>query len=122
MQIDSGGVRLVVTDYGPGKRMAPHWHPETQLSMVLRGAVEEGVGGREHQGTAGGVVVKPSGVVHRNVFGPAPTRMLSIQILPGTVDDERRLAALRAWRWMDGGPAARALWRLLSTARAEPAD
>ena len=29
--------------------------------MVLRGAVEEGVGCRESQGTAGAVVVKPAG-------------------------------------------------------------
>lgn len=121
MQIDSGGLRLVVTDYLPGERMAPHWHPGTQVSMVLRGAVEEGVGGREHQGTAGAVVVKPAGIVHRNVFGPAPVRMLSINILPGSGPEaDDRIAALQAWRWMEGGPASRALWRLLSTARVEP--
>jgi AraC family transcriptional regulator len=122
MQIDSEGLRLVVTDYRGGERMAPHWHPGTQVSMVLRGAVEEGVGGREHQGTAGAVLVKPAGIVHRNVFGPGTTRMLSINLLPGAVDAEGRVEALRAWRWMEGGPASRALWRLLSTARAESAD
>ncbi|HEU4885944.1 MAG TPA: AraC family transcriptional regulator [Longimicrobium sp.] len=121
MRIDAGGLRMVVTDYLPGERMAPHWHPGTQVSMVLRGAVEEGVGGREHQGTAGAVVVKPAGTVHRNVFGPATVRMLSINILPGAGGDaDDRLAALESWRWMEGGPASRALWRLLSTARAEP--
>jgi AraC family transcriptional regulator len=118
MRIDGGGLRLVVTDYAPGERMAPHWHPGTQVSMVLRGAVEEGVGAREHQGTAGAVVVKPAGTVHRNVFGPAPVRMLSINLV--SVEAEDRFAALRAWRWVEGGPASRALWRLLSTARAEP--
>jgi quercetin dioxygenase-like cupin family protein len=50
MLIDSGGLRMVVTDYRPGERMAPHRHPGTQVSMVLRGAVEEGVGGLEHRG------------------------------------------------------------------------
>jgi len=122
MHIDSGGLRLVVTEYRPGERMAPHWHPGTQVSMVLRGAVQEGVGGAEHQGTAGGVVIKPAGVVHRNLFGPVPTRMLSIGLLPGTAEDGACVAALRAWRWMEGGPASRALWRLLATARAEPAN
>jgi AraC family transcriptional regulator len=120
MLIDAGGLRLVVTDYLPGERMAPHWHPGTQVSMVLRGAVEEGVGGREHQGAAGAVVVKPTGIVHRNVFGPTPVRMLSINILPGAAHEaDGRLAALQGWRWMEGGPASRALWRLLSTARAD---
>lgn len=122
MWIDSGGLRLVVTDYRPGERMAPHWHPGTQVSMVLRGCVEEGVGGREHQAGVGAVVVKPAGTVHRNVFGPCPVRMLSISILPGPAEAEGRTGALDGWRWMDGGPAARALWRLLSTARAEPAE
>lgn len=121
MLIDSGGLRMVVTDYLPGERMAPHRHPGTQVSMVLRGAVEEGVGVREHQGTAGAVVVKPAGIVHRNVFGPATVRMLSINILPGALREmEGRLAALESWRWMEGGPASRALWRLLATVRAEP--
>ncbi|HEX6368319.1 MAG TPA: AraC family transcriptional regulator [Longimicrobium sp.] len=119
MLIDSGGLRLVVTDYRPGERMAPHWHPGTQVSMVLRGAVQEGVGGREHQGTAGAVVVKPAGTVHRNVFGPAPVRMLSINLVSVGPDAEDRLTALQGWRWMEGGPASRALWRLLSTARAD---
>lgn len=120
MLIDAGGLRMVVTEYRPGEWMAPHWHPGTQVSMVLRGAVEEGVSGREHQGTAGAVVVKPAGTVHRNLFGPAPVRMLSINLLSTGPDADDRQAALQGWRWMEGGPAPRALWRLLSTARAEP--
>jgi hypothetical protein len=66
------------------------------------------------------VVVKPAGIVHRNVFGPGPVRMLSINLLSAGPDTDARLAALQGWRWMEGGPASRALWRLLSTARAEP--
>lgn len=120
MQIQSDGLRLVVTEYRPGERMAPHWHPGTQVSMVLRGSVEEGVGAREGQGTVGAVVVKPAGIVHRNVFGPTATRMLSLNVEPGTELAGRWTAALQAWRWMEGGPAGRALWRLLSTARREP--
>lgn len=121
MKIDAGGVRLVVTDYAPGERMAPHWHPGTQISMVLRGAVEEGVGRREHQGTAGALVVKPAGTVHRNLFGPGATRMLSIGIEPWAERElASRAAALERWRWMDGGEAPRVLWRLLQAARAEP--
>ncbi|HEU0298197.1 MAG TPA: AraC family transcriptional regulator [Longimicrobium sp.] len=121
MMIDAGGVRLLVTDYAPGRRMAPHWHPGTQISMVLRGAVEEGVGPREHQGTAGALVVKPAGIVHRNVFGPVPARMVSIGIEPWAERGlDARAAALEQWRWMDAGEAPRVLWRLLHTARAEP--
>lgn len=88
----------MVTEYRPGERMAPHWHPGTQVSMVLRGAVQEVVGGREQQGTVGAVVVKPAGIVHRNLFGPAPVRMLSLNVEPGTADAGRWTAALRASR------------------------
>ena len=106
MKIDAGGVRLIVTDYEPGRRMAPHWHPGTQVSMVLRGAVEEGVGRCEHQGTAGALVVKPAGMVHRNVFGPVATRMVSIGIAPWAERElASRAAALQRWRWMDAGEA-----------------
>lgn len=31
MQIESGGLRVVVTDYLPGERMTPHWHPVMQF-------------------------------------------------------------------------------------------
>lgn len=120
MQIQGDGLRLVVTEYGPGERMAPHWHPGTQVSMVLRGWVQEGVGGREQHGTVGAVVVKPAGIVHRNVFGPVPTRILSLNVEGGTEDGGRWTAALRAWRWVEGGPAGRALWRLLAAARTGP--
>jgi AraC family transcriptional regulator len=120
MQILGDGLRLVVTEYQPGERMAPHWHPSTQVSMVLRGSVQEGVGGREEQGTVGAVVVKPAGIVHRNLFGPAPVRILSLNVEPAAEQAGRWTAALQGWRWMEGGPAGRALWRLLSTARAEP--
>ena len=121
MRIDAGGLRLVVTDYRPGERMDPHWHEATTLGMVLRGAVEEGVGGREHLATAGGFVVKPAGTVHANRFGPAGARMASIGLRPGFRPWEHgHVRPLEDWRWTEGGPASRALWRLLRTACGEP--
>lgn len=121
MKIDAGGLRLVVTDYAPGERMDAHWHDVVTLGMVLRGTVEEGVGGREHQATAGGFVVKPAGTVHANRFGPEGARMASIGLRPGYRPWEHgRVRGLERWRWEDGGPAPRALWRLLRAARGEP--
>lgn len=121
MRIDAGGLRLVVTDYAPAERMDAHWHDVTTLGMVLRGAVQEGVGGRDHQATAGGFVVKPAGTVHANRFGPAGARMASIGLRSDWRPWEHaRVPGLEGWRWMDGGPAPRALWRLLRTARGEP--
>jgi AraC family transcriptional regulator len=122
MKIDAGGLRLVVTDYRPGERMDAHWHDVTTLGMVLRGAVEEGVDGREHQATAGGFVVKPAGTVHANRFGPAGARMVSVGLRAGWEPwPHGRVPGLQGWRWTDGGPAPRALWRLLRAALDEPA-
>jgi AraC family transcriptional regulator len=121
MRIDAEGLRLVVADYAPGERMAAHWHPVTTVGMVLRGAVEEGVGGREHQATAGSFVVKPAGTVHADRFGPAGARMASIGLRPGFDPREHGpVPGLQGWRWTDGGPAPRALWRLLRACRGEP--
>ena len=122
MKIDTGGLRLVSWDYAADERMPPHSHPAATLGLVLRGAVEEGVRGGERQATTGAVVVKPAGVVHRNRFGPAGARMVSISLHAAgdamLADAERTLAR---WRWMDGGPPARALWRLVASAADEPA-
>src|SRR5918997_776224 len=71
--------------------------------------------------TAGGFVVKPAGTVHANRFGPAGARMASIGLRPGFRPWEHgRVRGLEGWRWMDGGAAPRALWRLLRTAGCEP--
>ena len=122
MRIDADGLALAVVDYVPGRRMEPHWHETTTVSMVLRGAVEEGVGRAEHQAGACGLVVKPAGTVHRNRFGPAGTRMVTVELAPGW---EGRVpggvGALGRWRWMEGGPAARVLWRLADAVRRDPA-
>jgi AraC family transcriptional regulator len=122
MRIEAGELRFGVIDYVPGRRMEPHWHDTTTVSLVLRGAVEEGVGAAEHQAGACGLVVKPAGTVHRNRFGPRGTRLATVELargfearVPGGVD------ALARWRWVDGGPAARVLWRLAATVHADPA-
>lgn len=122
MRIEAAGVRFAVTDYAPDRRMEPHWHETTSVSLVLRGALEEGVGGAQHQAGTCGLVVKPAGTVHRNRFGPQGTRMVAMELACGF---EQRvpggLPALARWRWMEGGPAARVLWRLAAAAHQDRA-
>ncbi|HLM69466.1 MAG TPA: AraC family transcriptional regulator, partial [Longimicrobium sp.] len=56
-----------------------------------------------------------------NRFGPAGARMASIGLRRGFRPWEHgRVAGLEGWKWVDGGPAPRALWRLLRTAAGEP--
>ncbi|HEU0013074.1 MAG TPA: AraC family transcriptional regulator [Longimicrobium sp.] len=121
MRIRADGLVFRTTEYGAGERMPAHWHPVTSVSLVMRGCVQEEARGTELQATCCAVVVKPAGTVHANRFGPAGARLASIDLDPGW--EERvpgGVAPLARWRWVEGGPAARTLWRLLASARAEP--
>lgn len=82
MKIDAGGLRFALTDYVPDRRMEPHWHETTTVSMVLRGALQEGVGAAEHQAGACALVVKPAAA---NSFAGAAdtTHFLSRRRTPG---------------------------------------
>lgn len=60
---------LVSSGYGSATRQAPHTHDELQISMVLRGTVEERVGASVERASALSVVVKDPGVVHADDFG-----------------------------------------------------
>jgi AraC family transcriptional regulator len=91
---------LVSAGYGAGAHQAPHTHECLQISMVLRGAIEERVGASVERATALSVVVKDPGVIHDDHFGRdgAVTAQLSLQhtSLADLVEHPRRAPA---WRW-----------------------
>jgi AraC family transcriptional regulator len=96
--------------------MAPHADGSSRLSIVIAGQLVESAGRRDEHATAGSLVIKPGDVVHRNRFGPAGTRMLSIA-LPAWLHAERKTATIDQWRWFHGGPLAIATLRLCLAAR-----
>ncbi|HWK88529.1 MAG TPA: AraC family transcriptional regulator [Longimicrobium sp.] len=121
MRIRADGLVFRVTEYAAGERMPGHWHPVTSVSLVMRGCVQEAARGTELQSTCCAVVVKPAGTVHANRFGPAGARLASIDLPEGwEARTGRGAAELARWRWVQGGPPARTLWRLLAAAHAEP--
>jgi AraC family transcriptional regulator len=90
----TGGVRLIEATYAPGTRFAPHAHDRGNISLILRGQIDETVGRDEVTATTCGVVVKPAGTVHSNRFGPDGARTLVIET-PHPLTD---------WRWFHCGP------------------
>lgn len=120
--LKANGLMMDDVDYPPDLRMAPHAHDVTTVSLVLRGAVEEEVGRDERREGVSALVVKPAGTVHRNRFGPAGARLVTVAV-PHACEARlgERLPMLRRWRWLEGGPAARVLWKLAATARRSPA-
>jgi AraC family transcriptional regulator len=91
---------LSLRHYGPGAVLDDHDHRRGSVGVVIGGAVEERVGGREAHGRIGDVVVKPAGLVHRNRFGPQGALLVSIAGAP-------RSAFARGWRWFGGAGLAR---------------
>ena len=78
-----------------------HAHEEVQLSIVLRGTIDETVSGVMHRGRAGDVIVKPAGLTHTNDFDA--TRILCIDFLPDAVPLP---PAAYAWYRFDAATAA----------------
>lgn len=60
--------------------MAPHAHPHSSVTLVLRGEILECVGAREEIAGPLSVVVKPAGVIHSDTFGPRGAHTLQIGI------------------------------------------
>ena len=98
----AGGVRLIEAAYAPGMRFAPHAHDRGNVSLILRGQIEETVGQDAVCATTCGVVVKPAGTVHSNRFGPDGARTLVID----TPD------SLKDWRWFHAGPVSASALRV----------
>jgi AraC family transcriptional regulator len=98
--VPSNAFSLVSSGYGAETRQAPHAHDELQITVVLRGTVEERVGTSLERASALSVVVKDPGVIHEDHFGRAGalTAQLTLQrtTLADLVEHPRRALA---WRW-----------------------
>ena len=101
--------------YHAGTRQAAHDHDELQITVVLRGSVEERVGPSVEQGSALSVVVKDPGLTHANHFGQtgAATAQLSIEGVTFADLVEHSSRALD-WRWIHVGGAAAPFLRIVA--------
>lgn len=96
--------------YAPGACQPPHDHPFASVTLVLAGSLAETVGGRTEEAGPLSVVVKPPLVRHADRIGPRGARVFRLAL---TADEHHDLlqagVPLDAWRWIHGGPPARAL-------------
>jgi AraC family transcriptional regulator len=107
-------LRLVSSPYSPGTRHPLHSHSELQISLVLRGHLQERVGGRVEDAGALSVVVKDPGVMHADNFAPcgALTARLSLDDTAFANLVEHPARALE-WQWLHDGFAAKPFLRLV---------
>jgi AraC-like DNA-binding protein/quercetin dioxygenase-like cupin family protein len=112
------GARVVEHSYAPRRKEERHAHPQTNVTLVLSGSVEETVGRALERAYALSVVVKPGGTEHANLYGAKGARMFSVLFEPGLAASMKDWEpGLGRWRWAHGGAAARWMLRLLRTSR-----
>ncbi len=76
---------LAATGYDSGCRQPPHAHDELQITLVLRGVLEEKVGTTAERASAFSVVVKDPGVTHADEFGCAGTLTARLWVRDTTI-------------------------------------
>lgn len=116
-------LRLDSTPYAPGTRHLPHEHEELQISVVLRGDVQERVGNRIERAGPLSIVVKDPGVRHADDFGPTGALIARLSVeravfadlveTPGRAD---------AWRWAHDAVIAAPFLRIVARAVAGERD
>jgi AraC family transcriptional regulator len=108
-------VHLFANDYAPGTRHPVHEHEELQISLILRGAVEERVGGAVERGGALSVVVKDPGVRHADDFGRRGAFIARLSVpradFACLVEDAGRAAP---WRWTHDARVAAPFLRIVN--------
>ena len=104
-----------VSVYSSGERHAPHRHDEMQLSLILKGQVRETVGNRTELGSALSVVMKDSGVVHANEFGPEKPKIARLSLMRGSFSDlVDEASRAESWRWTHDPRIAHPFLRLVA--------
>lgn len=106
---------LASSGYRPGTRQASHAHEELQITVVLRGTLEERVGSSVERASALSVVVKDRGVVHADDFGSAGALTAQLAISGVSLADlvEHPSRAL-GWRWTHAAAVAIPFLRIVA--------
>ena len=108
---------LVSDSYHAAEWQPPHDHEDLQITVVLRGTVEERVGRSVERASALSVVVKDPGVMHSDHFGPSGAVAARLSLPHTTLAElvEHPGRAL-AWRWMHDPAVAIAFLRIVARA------
>jgi len=109
-------IRVARNDYAAGTIQPRHDHAALQVSVVLRGSLEESVGGRVASAAALDVVWKDAGLVHADRFGQRGASLLQLTLAVESLSElvEPGHPTI-PWGWRHDPAAARAVLRLATT-------
>lgn len=113
LELRLGGVPITLREcgYTSHASMARHAHDQDGLSLVLRGAVDEDVGGGSVCASALSVLVKPAGTLHEDRFGDGGACLFSLSAPAGSglLDGPYRV--------LEGGPISRSALGVVTSLR-----
>ena len=76
--------RVLETVHRPYSSIDWHDHEDLSLDVVVAGSFQEYVDGDVFERGVGSLVIKPSGVAHRDVYGKAGTRTFVVHVSPSS--------------------------------------
>jgi AraC family transcriptional regulator len=110
------GLRVDVVQYAGSERIGWHRHEQPSLFVVLSGSVREQTASRCWTAQPLWLAIKPADVVHRDDFGPTPTRALRIVLDAAYFSGDERPGgdAFEQWVWLNDPSLVRQLIRAAS--------
>jgi AraC family transcriptional regulator len=119
----TGLVTLSVVRHAQVCRVPLHSHEHLFLSLLLRGAYREWVGGREVVFRPMTVVFHPEHLQHRDEISVPDTALFAVEVTPALLGARaRRHRGLQSVQELGGEPTAWAMLRLLDSLRREQRD
>jgi len=111
---DVAGARVHEVEYPAGASMNAHRHANPNVTIVLRGRIEETTPAGRVEMSACSVLVKPAGTTHANRVGPEGALTLVTEFVTGCENDarERRASALSRYGVLSDAGVASAGLRL----------
>ena len=100
--------------YAAGTRQAPHQHEDLQITIVLRGRLEERVGRNLERPGTFSVVTKDPGVLHEDTFAPEGSLTARLSISATFADFVEHPVRAEAWRWRHDPRMARPFLRIVT--------
>lgn len=111
-------VTLTVLRHAQPQRVPLHSHEHLFLSLLLRGAYREWVGGREWVFRPMTVVFHPENLEHHDEIAAPDTTFFAVEVQPALLGPrERRHRGLQSVQDLGGGPVVWSMLRLLESLR-----
>jgi AraC family transcriptional regulator len=92
--LEAPGLVISSAWFAPSLRLGSHYHDRASVSVILAGGYESVRNGATMQCGRDTVVLTPAAEPHQNVFAPAPTQMLVVELANPSAPAPQRLQSM----------------------------